>query len=65
MATHNAIAAIGQAILGLLASACPRPEFAAAQFELYQGRQFQTPLDEGPPQQNLWGDSGSGSRPKL
>ena len=47
MATHNAIAAIGQAILGLLASAGPRPEFSAAQLELYQGRQFQTPMDEG------------------
>ena len=47
MATHNAIAAIGQAILGLLDSACPRPEFASAQFELYQGKQFQTPMDEG------------------
>ncbi len=47
MATHNAIAAIGQAVLGLLASACPRPEFAAAQFDLYQGHNFETPMDEG------------------
>ena len=47
MATHNAIAAIGQAILGLLASACPRPEFAGAQFDLYQGQNFQSPMDEG------------------
>ncbi|HEY6391853.1 MAG TPA: DUF4255 domain-containing protein [Bryobacteraceae bacterium] len=47
MATHNAIAAIGQAILGLLASACPRPEFGGAQFELYQGQNFQSPMDEG------------------
>ena len=47
MATHNAIAAIGQAILGMLASACPRPEFAGAQFELYQGSNFQSPMDEG------------------
>ena len=47
MATHNAIAAVGQAILGLLSSACPRPEFAGAQFELYQARNFQSPMDEG------------------
>jgi uncharacterized protein DUF4255 len=47
MATHNAIAAIGQAVLGLLASACPRPEFAGAQFDLYQAHNFETPMDEG------------------
>lgn len=47
MATHNAIAAVGQAVLGLLASACPRPEFAAAQFELYQAQNFEAPMDEG------------------
>jgi Pvc16 N-terminal domain len=47
VATRNAIAAIGQAILGLLASACPRAEFAGAQFELYQGHNFQSPMDEG------------------
>jgi len=47
MATHNAIAAIGQAVLGLLASACPRSEFAGAQFELYQAQNFETHMDEG------------------
>jgi hypothetical protein len=47
MATHNAIAAIGQAVLGLLASACPRPEFASAQFELYQSHNLEAPMDEG------------------
>lgn len=47
MATHNALAAVGEAVLGLLASACPRPEFSGAQFELYQARNFQAPMDEG------------------
>jgi len=47
MATAYAIAATGQAILGLLASAVPRDEFASAQFELYQAKNFQSPMDEG------------------
>jgi hypothetical protein len=47
VATHNAIAAIGQAILGLLATAQSSPEFADARFELYQGHNFQSPMDEG------------------
>jgi len=47
MAKPWAIAATGQTIVGLLASACPRSEFPAAQFELYQARNFQQPMDEG------------------
>jgi hypothetical protein len=47
LATFQAIAATGQAILGLLADACPKPEFAAARFELYQTGNFQTPMEEG------------------
>lgn len=47
MATYQAIAATGQAILGLLADACPKPEFAAARFDLYQIRDFQSPMEEG------------------
>src|SRR5215471_14977368 len=47
MAGRYAIAATGQAILGLLASACPRPEFAAAKFDLYQAKDFQAPMEEG------------------
>lgn len=47
MATAYAIAATGQAILGLLASAVPRDEFASAQFEIYQAKNFHSPMDEG------------------
>ena len=47
MATYQAIAATGQAILGLLEDACPRPEFANARFELYQSGDFQNPMEEG------------------
>lgn len=47
MATYQAIAATGQAILGLLADACPKPEFASARFDLYQIRDFQNPMEEG------------------
>ena len=47
MATSQAIAATGQAIIALLANACPKPEFAAARFELYQLIDFQTPMEEG------------------
>jgi Pvc16 N-terminal domain len=47
MATYRAIAATSQAILGLLADSVPRPEFAAARFELFQAINLQTPLDEG------------------
>ena len=47
MATYHAIAATGQAILGMLADACPKPEFAGARFELYQPGDFQKPMEEG------------------
>jgi hypothetical protein len=47
VATFQGIAATGQAILGLLADACPKPEFAAARFELYQISNFQSPMEEG------------------
>jgi hypothetical protein len=48
MATYHAIAAVGQAVLGLLEDACPRDEFPAAQFALYQAADFQNPqLKEG------------------
>jgi hypothetical protein len=47
VATSQAIAATRQAIIALLANACPKPEFAAATFELYQLRDFEKPMDEG------------------
>jgi hypothetical protein len=47
VATFQGIAATGQAILGLLADACPKPEFAAARFELYQVNNFRSPMEEG------------------
>jgi len=47
LATYHAIAAAGQAILGLLADARPKPEFAGAEFELYQPSNFQKPMSEG------------------
>jgi hypothetical protein len=47
MANAYAIAATGQAILGLLANAVPRDEFSAAKFELYQAKDFQSPMEEG------------------
>jgi hypothetical protein len=47
MATYHAIAAIGQAILGLLEQARPASEFDGAQFELYQASNFHAPMDEG------------------
>lgn len=47
MARYQAIAATGQAILGLLADACPKPEFDGARFELYQAKDFQSPIEEG------------------
>jgi hypothetical protein len=45
--TFQAIAATGQAMLGLLSDACPRDMFPNAQFELYQMTNFQQPMDEG------------------
>jgi Pvc16 N-terminal domain len=47
MATYHAIAATGEAILGLLEAARPQPEFANAQFALYQSTNFQNPMEEG------------------
>jgi hypothetical protein len=47
VAKHNAIAAVSQAILGLLATARSTPEFADARFELYQAHNFQSPMDKG------------------
>jgi hypothetical protein len=47
LATYHAIAAVGQALLGLLASACPKPEFASAQFELYRAADFLKPMNDG------------------
>jgi hypothetical protein len=47
LATYHAIAATSQAILNLLASACPSPELAFIRFELYQPRNFQNPMSEG------------------
>lgn len=47
MASANAIAAVGQAILSLIAAAVPHDEFLSAQFEMYQAKDFQSPMDEG------------------
>ena len=48
MGTFQAIAATGQAMLGLLSDACPKDEFPTAQFELYQLSNFQqSPMEEG------------------
>jgi hypothetical protein len=47
MANHQAIAATGQAILGLLSESCPKPEFAGAKFELYQPENFSLHMEEG------------------
>ncbi len=47
MATYQAIAATGEAILGMLEAARPRPEFADIQFALYQASNFQNPMEEG------------------
>lgn len=64
MATSQAIAATGQAIIALLANACPKPEFAAARFELYQLIDFQTPMEEGV-SLYLYRVAASGSRRNL
>ncbi len=47
MATYHAIAATGEAIIGLLEASCPKPEFANARFTLYRSTDFQNPMDEG------------------
>ncbi len=47
MAKFQAISATGQAIVGLLADACPKSEFPAARFELFQVEDFTGRLEEG------------------
>ncbi|HLK69156.1 MAG TPA: DUF4255 domain-containing protein [Bryobacteraceae bacterium] len=47
MASANAIAATGQAIVAMIAAGISRTEFPSAQFELYQASNFQTPMSEG------------------
>lgn len=47
MATYHAIATTGEAILGVLRDASPRPEFEGMQFELYQANDFSNPMREG------------------
>src|SRR5262249_30491951 len=47
MASANAIPAIGQAIIGLIAGGCAPDEFLNAKLELYQAKDFQTPMREG------------------
>ncbi len=48
MAKAQAIAVIGQTVLGLLADNIPKTEFANARFELYQTANFTTaPMEEG------------------
>lgn len=47
MASLNAIAAVGEGILGLLADACPRLEYPDALFELYNAANFKSPMTEG------------------
>ena len=47
MAKSQAIAATGQAILGLLADAVPKPEFSTARFELYQVSDFTPAMELG------------------
>lgn len=47
MATYHAIATTGEAILGILRDACPKPEFDGVQFALYQAIDFANPMKEG------------------
>jgi hypothetical protein len=47
MASPNAIAATGQAIVAMIAAGISRDEFPAAKFELYQASSFQNPMVEG------------------
>ena len=46
MATYQAIATVGEAILGMMKAARPS-EFETAQFSLYQPSDFQNPMTEG------------------
>jgi hypothetical protein len=47
VASANAIAAVEQAILSLIAGRMTRDEFPAGQFDLYQARDFRSPMEEG------------------
>ena len=47
MAKYPAIAVVGMALLNVLEDSCPKPEFANAQFDLYQSSNFAAPMDEG------------------
>lgn len=47
VASYHAISAVGEAILGLLGEARPRDEFPNADFELYQAKGFQSPMEMG------------------
>ena len=48
MATHRAIASVGEALRRLLEDACPRADFPSAEFALIQAGQLQTaPMKEG------------------
>jgi hypothetical protein len=47
VASPNAIAATGQAIVGLIAAGISPDEFPAAKFQLYQASDFQNPMTEG------------------
>jgi hypothetical protein len=47
MATYQAIAVTGQALLGLLADACPKADFPGARFDLYQAKDYSAPMEEG------------------
>ena len=47
MATYAAIAATSEAIIGLLRRARPKDEFTKAEFVVYQGDNFESPMNEG------------------
>lgn len=47
MAKAQAIAVVGQAVLGMLADNIPQTEFTNARFELYQTANFTSPMEEG------------------
>lgn len=47
MAKAQAIAVVGQAVLGMLADNIPQTEFTNARFELYQTSNFTSPMEEG------------------
>lgn len=47
MATYAAIAATSEAIIGLLRRARPKEEFTKSAFEVYQGNDFEAPMNEG------------------